>query len=160
MSLNWNLSKIASRRPTGKMTPDCDDGAHDVPCKVCPKRPEVLVHDASGAPIPWAVTNALIWVTMAIQMSGITMDNVSEFALRVAIYQRVHGAWLMTAQGQPRPITTAEVYAHVGLSTNVSTRGRGMFLKTIGESLARTCWPDVQDDLTAEVKKTPPVLRG
>lgn len=140
MSLNWNVTKC-NRKPTGRKIADCDNDSHNSPCELCPKVEESLIHGADGAPIPWAVTNGLIWASMAVQMSGIPDEKAArEFAVRLAIYQRLFGAWLNThGKGKPTPrkITPAEVYAHIGLSTNVSTRPRGYFLKAMGEQLAR-----------------------
>ncbi len=149
MSLNWNLTKC-NRKPTGRTVADCDDDSHDGDCKKCARVPELLIHDADGMAIPWAVTNALIWATMAVQMPGIADEKAArEFALRIAVYQRLFGAWL-NAGGKPRPITTAEVLAHVGLSTNVSMRPRGQFLKAMGEQIAREV---EQDEIGPELRR-------
>lgn len=156
MSLNWNLTKVTSRRATGRKVADCNDDSHDSPCKKCPQVPEVLVHDAAGKPIPWAVTNGLIWATMAVQLPGMRDAKMAaEFAFRIAFYQRVFGAWL-NSNGEPRPITTAEVLAHQGMGTNVSERTRGQFLKAMSEQIAR----DVDNDVRADVLKVLKIAAG
>ena len=153
MSLNWNVTKC-NRKPTGATVADCQDASHDGDCKKCPRVPESLIHTAAGEPIPWAVTNGLIWASMAVGMPGIAdVKAAREFAFRIAFYQELFGAWLTSGAGAvPRPITTAEVFAHVGLSTNVGTRTRGAFLKSMSEQVARDVERAMADDLLAVIK--------
>lgn len=161
MSLNWNVTKC-NRKPTGETVADCNDASHDGNCQVCPRVPESLIHDAAGQPIPWAVTNGLIWASMAVGMPGIAdVKAAREFAFRLAFYQETFGAWLnMTPTGpkaaklrpEPRKITTAEVFAHIGLSTNVSLRTRGQFLKSMSEQVARDVERDISTDVLAILK--------
>lgn len=147
MSLNWNISKVVGFKATGKMTPDCNDASHNGNCEICPKKAQKLVHDASGKAIPWAVTNGLIWLTMVVQLGEITEKNVVEFATRVAIYQKLNGAYLIDGDGKPREITAEEVRAHVGLYTNVTSHTRTAFLKCMTASLASDCESEVRDAL-------------
>ena len=155
MSLNWNLTKT-NRRATGRDVVNCNNDSHDGDCQKCPKIAENLIHDAAGQPIPWAVTNGLIWATMAVQMGGIyTEKEAREFSVRLAIYQRLFGPFLTGGEsGKGRKITTAEVKAHVGMSTNVTNRTRGAFLKSMGEVLAR----EVAEEVSSEIEEAKPEI--
>jgi len=70
------------------------------------------------------VTDALIWLTMALDLRGITSKNVEDFIVRLRLYEMVAG---------PTNITAAQVRAHVGLSTNVSDTTDAQFVKKLSK---------------------------
>ena len=69
-------------------------------------------------------TDALIWLTMAIDLGGITPKNVDEFIVRLRMYEMVAG---------PTNISAEAVRAHVGLSTNVSDTTDAQFAKKLSK---------------------------
>lgn len=147
MSLNWNISKC-NRKATGRKIADCRDDSHEGDCKKCPQVDERLVHDESGQPVPWRVTNALIWTTMGLDMGEITEKNAAEFYARMILHDRMTDSTFLTeGNGKPRPITFAEVRAHIGLSTNVTTKTRRQFLARIGEYELREIERDALDSI-------------
>ena len=93
MSLNWDLTGVKSRRGTGRFFVKGAPDKKVVPANTPGAFEEVLAHTADGTPIPWGVTDALIWLTMGVGMGwNIKTDKeVREFAYRIAAYQRVHG---------------------------------------------------------------------
>lgn len=70
------------------------------------------------------VTDALIWLTMALDLGGITPKNVEGFIVRLRMYEAVAG---------PTNITAAQVRSHVGLSTNVSDTTDAQFAKKLSK---------------------------
>lgn len=168
MSLNWDLTKCTSWKLTGRKVSSCTDDSHDGDCKKCGERDERAAHTADGQPVPWAVTNGLIWASMAVQLGDLTTDkDVREFAFRMAFYQEMFGAWLnevpkplaamhgvtpKNARPLPRPITTAEVLAHQGMHTNVTNRTRGEFLKSMAEQKAR----EIAERVSSEIEEAKP----
>jgi hypothetical protein len=64
------------------------------------------------------VTDALIWMTMAVGMGEITEKNADKFADRLLAYQALNGACLRGPDGEVY-ITSEDVKNHIGLSTNV-----------------------------------------
>lgn len=150
MSLNWDLTKVESRKKTGKKVGSCDNASHDGGCLKCGTHDEVLVHLPDGTPIPWSVTNALIWLTMTVGMGwNIKTDKeVEEFAFRVMLYQKVFGALLSTDR-EERPITRAEVLAHKGMNTNVSLLTRKQFMKRVADRLESEMNDEIRNEREA-----------
>lgn len=118
MSLNWDVTRIANH--------------------------EVVTTDPND-PKKWhPVTEALVWMSMFIDMSGITAANVVEFCERTAIYEKHFlpgGAYLRrldpeTETWVPRPITVAEIVSHIGLGVNVSPRTRAQFMTKVKDHIA------------------------
>jgi hypothetical protein len=92
------------------------------------------------------LTDALIWLTMAVDIGHITEKNADEFYRRVAMIETLNGASLSkwnaeTEKHEARPITLDDVKAHIGLSTNVSTKTAKQFdakyTKMVRESVER-----------------------
>lgn len=91
---------------------------------------ETVCSDGDGKQSP--VTHALIMATMGIDMPGITEANVTEFAWRLALYQQLFGPLLVGVEDDEfvnMPVTTEDVIAHIGLSTNVAPVQRPRWLK-------------------------------
>lgn len=126
MALSWSVEKIEDnetvcfewRKPyEGERTPD----------------PEHLNENGEARYLKHA-TDALIWATISAKMGHITEDNVAEFAARCEILQDIDGPWLYTfvdGGKTDRRVTTEEIVAHVGLSTNVGNESRAVFLRSI-----------------------------
>ena len=149
MSLNWNLEKVTSRKLTGKRASSCDNASHDGGCMKCGTHAETLVHDSDGKPIPWVVTDALIWLTMACGIGYIVDEKTGkEFATRVKVYQKMNGPWLLCKSDPEKGrITTKQVMAHVGMTTNVSTETRTQWMSRMGKSFFRDADCGVRMDL-------------
>lgn len=129
MSLNYNLSKIKNYKEVCFLT-------H----KDTPEEPAAeLVSSGDGR---WfydgdardycicsnPVTDALIWLTIDIDLGSITAKNAPDFYLRVSCVEKMLGARLRNSTTlQERPITLEDVQAHIGLSVNVADRSWGSF---------------------------------
>jgi len=68
------------------------------------------------------VTDMLIWLTLALDLNGITAANVEKFLLRLRMYEVVTGSTKLTEE---------QVRAHIGLKTNVSNETDAKFAKKI-----------------------------
>jgi hypothetical protein len=82
-------------------------------------------------PIP----NAIVYLTMLIDMGEITEKNAPEFYDRVAMYEKILGPLLHMATDDGMvdlPITADNIRGLIGLSTNVSTKSRKHFLSRLG----------------------------
>jgi len=77
-------------------------------------------------------TNVLIFSTMSVGMGSITEKNWREFFARLDMLQRAPGyAMLNDASGEPVYFTPDDVFAHVGLRTNVSNETTGKWATRI-----------------------------
>jgi hypothetical protein len=95
------------------------------------------------------VTEGLVWYCMVTGIPAITEKTLDEFYIRMLAHDRL-GSPLLLADGKPRPITYAEVRAHIGLHTNASILTQASFrskiyrifvdetLKTIREEKGKT----------------------
>jgi hypothetical protein len=130
MSLNFDVSRIANH--------------------------EVVTTHPDNPDLWHPVTEALVWMCTFIDMGGITEANVVEFCERTAIYERCcfdGGSYLKRADPDkgwvPRPLTTAEIVAHIGLSVNVSPRTRPQFMTKVKEYVATEAKSAVAHDIKA-----------
>lgn len=110
MALNWDLSNIKEfedlcYRTMESTYVDVDEETGE----------EITKNHVELVPL----ADALIWATICVGMGEVTEDTYVEFWRRVAALEAWNGAFLTTKDG-PRPITLADVKAHIGLSTNVS----------------------------------------
>jgi hypothetical protein len=84
-------------------------------------------------------TEALIWGSLAVEMSEITKKNAEEFFLRLRMWETAVGNFLVSEIDgnaiKKRLITFADVVRHIGLKTNVSDKTRASFVKKIGRVL-------------------------
>ena len=112
MSLDWNVNKIKN---------------HD---QVCFTNGE-MNHS----------TEMLIFLTMVVGINQITEKNAREFYERLAIYERLSGAFRTThVEGGGRTevrFTPQEVEAHIGLSTNADSLTANQFAAKIMKRLRR-----------------------
>lgn len=106
MALRWDLSKITDWKEVCFFT--ADNG-------------ERRMHP---------LTEMLITSTAVVQMGAITEKNAGEFFRRIALMEAITGSFLHHgAMGTPRPITSADVEQHIGLTTNVTTKSLAAFLR-------------------------------
>lgn len=114
MSLDWNVSKIAD---------------YESRCYIGEGEERRL----SG------LTETLIWASLSTGIGTLKESNYREAFARLAMIEKLNGAFRRTPQGQPVYLTLAEVRAHVGLYTNASFKdeSRASWLKRIGENQLR-----------------------
>ena len=62
------------------------------------------------------ITDAVVWLTMAVGIGEITETNVEEFAQRTALVQMLNGPWLVRGIY----VTEEMIRRRIGLYTNVS----------------------------------------
>ena len=118
--------------------------------KVIPLETRTVIADRDAGPMEgdWKagdrimnpITNGLIWACLAVGLRGIDEKNVDEFCFRMAFYQRFNGAWFRFngPDGiEDKPITSEDIRAHMGLTTNVSPEKRAAWLKRIADSFDR-----------------------
>jgi len=75
----------------------------------------------------WQVTNALVWLTMGVDLGEIDVSNVNDFYARIKVWERVCGHLLIA----PYYITFEDVFRRVGLSSNVSNQSLNEWLKRV-----------------------------
>src|SRR5512133_2041820 len=107
MSLNWTINKVKDFEKT---------------CYIDVDGNKQLSH----------ATNALIWLTMGVDMGEITNKNKDEFFSRVQKYEKILGAMRQDDKGFVY-VTKDEVYAHVGLGTNVRTLSAKAFERKLSK---------------------------
>jgi hypothetical protein len=109
MSLNFDLSRIAEWRRV------CVDDKDNI-------RP---------------ITDALIWLSMLVDLGEISKKNVHEWDVRLRALERVGFRQLFSeARGHFNP-SREEIEAHVGLRTNVHSKTRAAWQKRLGEMVLR-----------------------
>lgn len=82
----------------------------------------------------WAVTNALIWATMAVGIREITKANFQKFYDRVHEIETTRGSWLRM-NGKPSYIKLADVKKRIGLYTNAGTFTDAQFRRNQARAL-------------------------
>ena len=88
------------------------------------------------------VTEVLIYGALMTGIGEITDANAAEVYARFSFYEQLNGAFLRTsvlgAHDRPRPITVADIVAHVGLTTNASyhDESRASWLKRVAHRVA------------------------
>lgn len=86
------------------------------------------------------ITQALIWGTLSIGLPGITEKNATEFFWRVRVLEREDGAFVRHYDGKEMQdvlLTRADIDRRIGLSTNVSTEARRVWVARQVKRLAR-----------------------
>jgi hypothetical protein len=84
----------------------------------------------------WPVTNALIWGSMSVDLSGITEKNITEYYARISVWEGIVGAFVNTKKSKddpvtPRHITLEDLQKRIGMTTNVSNASRAEWLKRL-----------------------------
>ena len=89
-----------------------------------------------------AVTHALIFRTMGVDIGRITEKNYLEFYTRSRFLGALSGHILVTldehGEHRERDFTIEEVRAHIGLQTNVADKTRAYFVKRHVDSYFRS----------------------
>lgn len=70
-------------------------------------------------------------MTMLAGMPEITASNAGEFYRRVHLIEKVNDAWRIAPDGKPRYISYEEVLSFVGFRTNVQSKTKAQFNKSI-----------------------------
>lgn len=125
MALTWDISKIADWEHVCQEPAEADIPEHGI---------------RAGDPVTGDLTMALVYLALSTGIGTITAENAAEVYARIALLEELHGVSLRV-NGIDRPITVADVLAHVGLATNVSYRDetRAAWLKRIvGDKLDRS----------------------
>lgn len=65
----------------------------------------------------WPITNAIIWSTIPIGLYKITAENLDEWIVRTAAYEKVCGAVLRNGE-EPVPMRREWLAARIGLECN------------------------------------------
>jgi hypothetical protein len=116
MSLNWDLTKIENYEEL------CWNKNEDDTVKLN------------------VVTESLIFIGMAIGIGKISKENASEVYGRIAMYEKLFGATMCVFKGNGKEqvfITPEDVYAHIGLSTNVGKETEASFRKRMTDNFMR-----------------------
>jgi len=78
------------------------------------------------------LTDSLIWATMALGISKITLKNYEEFYTRLKFSEDLNGQLVRNwdyANEKAVPVTVEDIERHIGLSTNASRYSRAEFIK-------------------------------
>ena len=142
MALTWDLTNIENHEEV------CFEWITPAPSD--PIKPEDLNEDGQYRGLS-GVTHGLIFATMSVGIGSITEDNCGEFAARLNLVQRTHGAMLVgtdpeTGKRGPVPITAEDVFAHIGLVCNVSYKTHAQFIK-------QQVTEDYKRDITRQQKR-------
>lgn len=101
-----------------------------------------------------AVTHGLIFATMAVGIGTIDAKTAPEFYARLNLYERAMGTFTVKA-GEPHYITPGEVYAHIGLKTNVfPVETRAKWMKRVFDSTLRDLARDYERTMKARFAKS------
>jgi hypothetical protein len=132
VSLNWDVSNIQNHDEVCFFYAPDDDPNHGV---------------SKGDRLLNPVTNSLIWATIAVGIGDLSEVNAAEFFARLRLIERLDGPFLIRAvdpetgrrpEGPGAFITTDEVRAHIGLTTNVSFESRTRWLNRVKHDLDRS----------------------
>jgi hypothetical protein len=112
MALHWDLSKIKDYKD------------------IC------WIEDGANKRLNY-ITESIIWTTIIVDLGEITEKNLDEWRWRLAFLSQFDQGLLIIEDSKPRNPTKEELTAHIGLSTNVSTRTRREFIKRWVDVLSR-----------------------
>jgi hypothetical protein len=84
----------------------------------------------------WSITNALIWLTIGVDMGQITETNIGEFYARTKVWELITGAIInkeneTTKEWEPYFLTFSDIHKRIGLLTNVSNESITKWFKRI-----------------------------
>lgn len=112
MALHWDVTAIKNHKDVTTMI-----AHHDDPMAGVTKGEE-----------QWhPVTTTLVWYCVAVGIDRINHKNVGEFLNRMRMQDALLGPILHSGLG-PTHLTEADVFKHIGLSTNASLKSRQAFL--------------------------------
>ncbi len=123
MSLDWNVSEVKNWEEVIRVPMNPDWTPEEV--RSVQDNHDTWVDD-SGNPTHYMspITSALIWGSLLHGFKKITKDNYHEVWMRLAMEDAVQRQGRIFTRSEDRPryrsINLEEVYAHIGLTTNVS----------------------------------------
>jgi len=109
-------------------------------------------------------TQALIFLTMSVEIGRITEKNWREFYGRVHAEEKLNGPrrWRRKSETDttsvPIYFTPQEIYDHIGLGTNVSKKSEAKWRKNLLDHWMRTCAKSC-DSITKGAEATAELLR-
>jgi hypothetical protein len=114
------------------------------------KNMEALQEEENGE---WAITNALIWTTMHVDMGSITIKNAAEFYARTKVVELftplVSKFNNETNESEKYPIAFGDIEKRIGLSTNVYTLSITKWLKKIERYNEQSKYEVTSDEIKA-----------
>lgn len=138
MSLNYSIKKVTNFK------------------KVCyvlnPEIPKDERTESYGFKLN-PITEAIIWLTMSVDINEITEKNYHEFYWRVRFIDKFKGIKMLNATDKANRIHTfnpnlKQIKAHIGLSTNASNYTRAEFMKRMQVDLQ-----SILDEILDQEKK-------
>jgi|TARA_R110000824_G_scaffold392694_2_gene591241 hypothetical protein len=138
MSLNWDLTTIENNKELC-WVPSTEEAG------------KVELH---------TVTNVLIWATMLVGFSKITEKNYKDFHRRLIEWEVVADGMIRSrvegGEWEDRMPTLQEVQAHIGLTTNASTKTNRQWISNLGtkvtEEASRRIHKEDMDRARAEAE--------
>jgi hypothetical protein len=114
------------------------------------KNMEALQEEENGE---WAITNALIWTTMHVDMGSITAKNAVQFYARTKVVELftplVSKYNEVTDESEKYPISFGDIEKRIGLSTNVLTMPITKWLKRIERYNEQSKYEVTSDEIKA-----------
>jgi hypothetical protein len=83
------------------------------------------------------VTTVITFATMNVGIRNLTAENAPEFYARLKVAEKLLGYFIVDGKGKGIAITWEMVEAHIGLSTNASSKTRTQFLSDMKDELKR-----------------------
>lgn len=121
MSLNFNFEKVATPPEGGWWITDQYGGEELNP-----------------------LTHAIVFATLAVDIGQITAENVDEFYARIHMLEAIDGPFYMESVSDGaggtrwvKGISRDHLLAHIGLTTNVATRTRNQWSKSLFRSFPK-----------------------
>lgn len=99
----------------------------------------------------WPITEAIIWMTMSLDIGDITEKNIPEWLFRIRIFTRVsdgHGFGIK--DGKPWNPSEEDLRKRIGLTTNVGTRTRKQYLAKVMKNLELNVLAELKKPVTSE----------
>lgn len=114
------------------------------------KNMEALQEEENGE---WAITNALIWTTMHVDMGSITAKNAVQFYARTKVVELftplVSKFNNETNESEKYPLSFEDITKRIGLSTNVYTEPITKWFKKIERYNAQSKYEVTSDQIKA-----------
>jgi hypothetical protein len=110
------------------------------------------------------ITEALIWITMAVDMGEITEKNVDEFYWRLRFQEKFRNYKILIAKsikdknaGRGFNPTYKQIRAHIGLKTNAATATRAKFMvrmiRAMEQEMDETLLDELKNGLDKKFQK-------
>jgi hypothetical protein len=97
----------------------------------------MATHPETGERVehPWNYTMGIFLIHTGIQT--ITRKNAAEFYMRAKLVEACYGSLFTYGDGKPRYLSTDDVLAYIGLSSNVSTYTQAEFFAHLRKDVTR-----------------------